>query len=82
MLTANSKTSSKTAGIALGMVLGFSEELRKIAGPSTGLIAPPKPKMTKPGPVAKSMKPEGPPSTDHLSSSKTNPPPPITAGGF
>ena len=76
--------------IDLEMLLGFSDELQKIAGfapaKMTGLTdvskAVGKVKgslMTRPNAVSKAAKLEAPvPAPDFLKSTKTNPPPPIT----
>ena len=80
------KSMSKSAGIGLAMFLGFSDELTKVSsdlGQMQKLVNRSMGSAKKPGNVSKSSKPEAPASSpDHLSSLKTNPPPPITAGGF
>jgi hypothetical protein len=90
--TADPKSSSKTASIDSGMLLGFADELNKIAAfkPASmkGLTdvskvvdRSKKALTTKPGSVSQAAKPEIPaPSPDHLGSMKLNPPPPITTG--
>ena len=78
---------AKTSSVSLAMLLGLSDELQKIAAAATvsDVTKSIKPTGMKPAkltskPVVK--EPEPPASTlDHLSSSRTIQPPPVTAGG-
>lgn len=83
--TADPKSSTKTAGIDLVTLLGFSGELQKAAGFTPTALTDVRKAVskTRPGKITKVPKPDAPEaSPDHLSGIKTNPPPPITAGGF
>lgn len=75
-----------------GMLLGFADELEKIAAfgaakmkgltDVTKIVDRSKKALTsKPGAISKASKPQAPVTPpDFLSSTKTNPPPPITTG--
>ena len=79
---------AKTSGAGLAMWMGFSDELQKIAAAATtvsDVSKSVKPFGLKPAkltskPVVREPEPPA-PVLDHLSSSKTIQPPPVTAGG-
>lgn len=76
--SADPKTRSKTAGIDLGLFLGFSDELQKIATDAS-------PKVKLPKLISKPRQtPEISPIQDHIGGMKVNPPPPVTmsSGGL
>lgn len=83
---ADPKSKSKSAGMPLEMVLGFSDELKKIATgtPSTASSSSQVTKSVSTTPKLPKLtaKPQQPPETspvqDHISSMKANPPPPVT----
>lgn len=69
--------------IGLVTLLGFSDEFRKIGSSLPEMQKIVNKSVSRPGKISKSPKPAAPePSPDYTSSIKTNPPPPITAGGF
>ncbi len=71
---ADPKSKSKSAGLPLNMILGFSDEMKKIAVAPVSLTKPKLPKATSvPQPA-----PETAPVQDHIGSMKANPPPPVS----
>lgn len=78
---------AKTSGLSVAMLAGFSDELQKIAGAVTvaDISKSVKPKVLKPAKLTSKpvvREPEPPTSNlDHLSSTRTIQPPPVTAGG-
>jgi hypothetical protein len=85
-MSEDSKSTAKV-GMNLGMLLGFSDEIQKIAGP-TGVSDVTKTlnhtvsnSMKLPKLVAKTQPAAPATHPDPLSSAKTNPPPPVRVGG-
>ena len=86
--TAKPSSKSKAAGISLGLLLGFSDELQKISAVATGTsnvtkASTPSSSGKLPKAVSVPREPlQKSPVQDHLSSAKSNPPHPVITGGI